>query len=319
MQHGFNIYLATEIGLNDAIILQQLYVWYVNNAHNNINFVDNRYWVYNSVLAFQKQFPYLSAKQIITVLNKLEVSNIIISEALNQANYDRTKWYSITEIGLNLLENYGIHREVFNAPENSQNLQKHPSNALKSELPKRANRITQKGKSSSSSLLLNIEYNTNSSSSLTNIRNNINNTIEFKKEEEEKEKIYKKEKEKFTFDEFWQKYDYKISRPKCEKLYAKIKIADREKIFQHLDKYIPSTPEKKFRKHPSTYLNNKAWEDEIITRDNFSNMPNKKLSVSAFDFMFSEVERKLPENDPINKPNYFLADKDEDDEYIDLN
>lgn len=149
--------------------------------------------------------------------------------------------------------------------------------------------------------------------------NNKNNNTIFNTKEEEKEKIYKKEKEKFTFDEFWQKYDYKISRPKCEKLYAKIKVADREKIFQHLEKYIPSTPEKKFRKHPSTYLNNKAWEDEIITRDNFSNMPNKKLSVSAFDFMFSEVERKSPENDPIKPPKYFLADNNEDDEYIDLN
>lgn len=147
--------------------------------------------------------------------------------------------------------------------------------------------------------------------------NNKNNNTIFNTKEEEKEKIYKKEK--FTFDDFWQKYDYKISRPKCEKLYAKIKIADREKIFQHLDKYIPSTPEKKYRKHPSTYLNNKAWEDEITTRDNFSNMPNKKLSVSAFDFMFGEVERKIPENDPIKIPKYFLADNNEDDEYIDLN
>ncbi len=313
MQHGFNIYLAAEIGLNDAIIFQQLYVWYVNNAHNNLNYVNNKYWVCNSVLAFQKTFPYLSAKQIITVLTKLELSNLIISEALNQANYDRTKWYSITEIGLNLLENYGIHSEEFDAPENSQILQKHPSNALKSELPKRANRITQKGKSSSSSLT-NIGYINNNNNLFINDR-----IIDYKEEEKEKEKIYKKEKEKFTFDEFWQKYDYKISRPKCEKLYAKIKVADREKIFQHLEKYIPSTPEKKFRKHPSTYLNNKAWEDEIITRDNFSNMPNKKLSVSAFDFMFSEVERKSPENDPIKPPKYFLADNNEDDEYIDLN
>ena len=32
----------------------------------------------------------------------------------------------------------------------------------------------------------------------------------------------------------------------------------------HIIDYKDSTPDKKYRKHPSTYLNSKGWEDEII-------------------------------------------------------
>lgn len=67
-----------------------------------------------------------------------------------------------------------------------------------------------------------------------------------------------------SFDNFWDRYDKKADRPKCEKKWAKIKQGEREKIMMHLDVYIPSTPDKQFRKNPLTYLNSNSWENEII-------------------------------------------------------
>lgn len=67
-----------------------------------------------------------------------------------------------------------------------------------------------------------------------------------------------------TFDDFWNTYDKKIDRPKSEKLWSKLNQEAREKIMQNLEKYIPATPDKKFRKHPTTYLNGQSWNDEII-------------------------------------------------------
>lgn len=66
-----------------------------------------------------------------------------------------------------------------------------------------------------------------------------------------------------TFDDFWDKYDKKQDRPKCEKKWEKINQEAREKIMLHLEEYIPSTPDKQYRKNPSTYLNNQSWENEI--------------------------------------------------------
>ena len=40
--------------------------------------------------------------------------------------------------------------------------------------------------------------------------------------------------------------------------------ADREAVLRTFRDYVESTPDKKFRKNPETYLNQRAWEFEII-------------------------------------------------------
>lgn len=65
------------------------------------------------------------------------------------------------------------------------------------------------------------------------------------------------------FAEFWDLYDKKSGRPKCESKFKKLKKSEIEKIFEVLPKYIASTPDKQFRKNPLTWLNNECWNDEI--------------------------------------------------------
>lgn len=47
---------------------------------------------------------------------------------------------------------------------------------------------------------------------------------------------------------------------------------------QHLEVYIKATPDKQYRKHPMTYLNNKSWNDEVIR-----NELQKKLGYTNID------------------------------------
>jgi hypothetical protein len=68
-----------------------------------------------------------------------------------------------------------------------------------------------------------------------------------------------------SFLDFWDKYEKKQDRPKCEKKWEKINQEAREKIMLHLEDYILSTPDKQYRKNPLTYLNSESWENEIIT------------------------------------------------------
>jgi len=71
--------------------------------------------------------------------------------------------------------------------------------------------------------------------------------------------------EKYPFDDFWELYDKKVgSKKKCQKKWQKLNDEIKEKIMLHIPKYVESTPEKKFRKNPETYLNNESWNDEII-------------------------------------------------------
>jgi hypothetical protein len=77
------------------------------------------------------------------------------------------------------------------------------------------------------------------------------------------------ESEFYPFNEFWDDYAKKIGdKDKLESKWNKIGIEDRKKIKEYIPLYISSQPEKKFRKNPETFLNNKSWNDEIIESDN---------------------------------------------------
>lgn len=67
-----------------------------------------------------------------------------------------------------------------------------------------------------------------------------------------------------AFDDFWNAYDYKkggVTKPKAK--WDSLSDTDKELIMAHIPDYVVSTPVKKFRKHPMTYLNNEGWLDEI--------------------------------------------------------
>ena len=67
-----------------------------------------------------------------------------------------------------------------------------------------------------------------------------------------------------SFDTFWNLYDKKVSKDKCEIKWNKLTDKEREDIINHIPKYKSATPDKQFRKDPETYFNNKTWRDEII-------------------------------------------------------
>lgn len=70
---------------------------------------------------------------------------------------------------------------------------------------------------------------------------------------------------KESFETFWNLYDKKVGdRDKVMKKWGSFKKSDQEAIMQHIPIYKLAQPDKTFRKNPSTYLNNKSWNDEII-------------------------------------------------------
>jgi hypothetical protein len=72
-----------------------------------------------------------------------------------------------------------------------------------------------------------------------------------------------------SFEDFWQTYDKKRGdRDKIQKKWEKLKQAEKEAAMAYIPEYIKSQPDKQFRKDPATFLNNKSWNDEIITRNN---------------------------------------------------
>jgi hypothetical protein len=91
---------------------------------------------------------------------------------------------------------------------------------------------------------------------------------ELKETEELKEKKIRRSSEsdpaENDFEKFWEMYDYKKDREKCERLWKKVTAEEKIKIFATIKDYVGSVSEKRFQKYPATYLHNKTWNDEIV-------------------------------------------------------
>lgn len=67
------------------------------------------------------------------------------------------------------------------------------------------------------------------------------------------------------FDDFWSAYDLKKSKSLAQKAWKQINPDENlfSEILHAVHAYVRNTPDKKYRKHPATWLNQKCWNDEI--------------------------------------------------------
>ena len=97
MTYSFDIDVAKEYGVNEAILIANLQFWIRKNRANDKNFYDGRYWTYNSIKAWQELFPFWTEKTIRTIINHLIEKGVIITGNYNQSKYDRTLWYAFAD------------------------------------------------------------------------------------------------------------------------------------------------------------------------------------------------------------------------------
>lgn len=83
--------LAVAIGLNEAIVLQQLHYWIKKSNHIK----DGRPWVYNTIPDWAEQFPFWGEKTVRRTFDSLVNMQIVLKGNYNEKKTDRTTWYSI--------------------------------------------------------------------------------------------------------------------------------------------------------------------------------------------------------------------------------
>jgi hypothetical protein len=122
--HSFPIDLATALKSADmAIFLHHINYWLELNERMKKNFHDERYWTYDTIENLHAHFPFWTVKQLRLIIDKLVARGILIKGNYNDTTYDRTTWYSID------------WNKVTSICPNGQ-----------MHIPKKANRIAQKGK-----------------------------------------------------------------------------------------------------------------------------------------------------------------------------
>ena len=94
--HSFDPEIAQKVGVNAAVLFQNILFWCEHNAARQHNIRDGKAWTFSTMAALSKLFPYLSTNQIRTALKKLEDAGLIESGNHNKSSYDRTKWYCVS-------------------------------------------------------------------------------------------------------------------------------------------------------------------------------------------------------------------------------
>ena len=102
--------LAVRLGLNEAIVLQQLHYW-ISKTTSGIEF-DGKRWVYNSYEQWVEQFPFWSSDTIKRTLTSLKTKGVISVEQLNKSKCDRTNYYAINYSHESLIDSGSLHRSI---------------------------------------------------------------------------------------------------------------------------------------------------------------------------------------------------------------
>ena len=113
--------LARVLGVNEAIVLQQIW-FYVNVNRENESerhFHEDKWWVYNSYKQWSKRFfPWLTPRGVQSIILNLEKFKILESKQGFQDRNDRRKWYTVNRDELaKVLEEAGDH-SAKSAPSN---------------------------------------------------------------------------------------------------------------------------------------------------------------------------------------------------------
>lgn len=113
----FTTELATALGLDDAIVLEQLHFW---SQKPNVGIVqDNQKFIWNSISSWHKQLPFLSPWKIRKAFERLRDKGIVIVKRLFASKWNQVNCFSIRYD--TLYQILGIEKEL--PPKEEQKIQ----------------------------------------------------------------------------------------------------------------------------------------------------------------------------------------------------
>jgi hypothetical protein len=109
-----------------------------------------------------------------------------------------------------------------------------------------------------------------------------------KKEKKSKVNQSKVKESIYIFDDFWDDYDKKVERKKCETRWKRIPEKEKALIKEFIPIYQEHQPDHQYRKNPYTFLNSEIWKDDW---NNYQ--PKGQTNDSSADFynQLTELER----------------------------
>ncbi len=107
--------LASVIGLNESLFLQQLHYWLLKST----TIFDNQKWVYKTIEEWEKEFPFWSNSTLKRTINSLKKKNILIVKKLQK---NRINHYTILYKNLKIIEPKQVNLTSQNEPQKEVNM-----------------------------------------------------------------------------------------------------------------------------------------------------------------------------------------------------
>lgn len=276
MNYNFSVEDAIKYGVNEAIFISNLRFWILTNKANKKHFHFNRTWSYNSIKSFSIIFPFWSIQTIRTTINSLIQQNIIMSDNFNTNSLQKTLWYAFVNEDFML---GGISRNVDRFVESNKCEEMRPEGAIPPVEP---------------ALVPICE---NQQIDLLESTNDITDIKQTNKKQKNKKPNKKQKMRDFEiqlFEEiFLEVYNLYPKHARRSKSKAKaaffsanldlptaqlLKISLQAQIEQR-DVFIKNGLFTPCWRHLSTWINQKGWEDDLLTPDEIKKLikENQKM------------------------------------------
>lgn len=249
MIHKFKVALASEYGIEEAILIDEFQFQISRNKANEKNFHDGRYWTYNTQKAYKDIFPYLSVGQIKRIIGTLIEKGLLMKGNYNANQYDRTNWYAFTDFGQSIVQNcYMDGLKMANG--RAETCQPIPST-----IPSNNTSISfaPSGEGTEGGLFGEDNNATLSMLSSEDIPYEPKPTAEELAD---------------CFEDLWLMYERKGSKAKAKDEFKKLTADEVATMRLHIPAYIKSRPERQYRQDFERYIKHKTFNSVVYDKQN---------------------------------------------------
>ena len=99
MIYSFDGAIANDVGVSAAVVFHHIAHWIKLNEVHNQNFVNGRYWMYDTMVNMQKFLNFYNERTIKRSIDKLVEGGYLLRDELGKDKYNHTKWYALADKG----------------------------------------------------------------------------------------------------------------------------------------------------------------------------------------------------------------------------
>lgn len=120
MIYSFDGAVASEVGVSAAIVFRHIAHWIKFNEVHDQNFVNGKYWMYDTMVNMQKFLNFYNERTIKRSIDKLVEADYLLRDELSQDKYNHTKWYALTDKGESYVNFDNFKKRKFDTDKMSQ-------------------------------------------------------------------------------------------------------------------------------------------------------------------------------------------------------